>query len=190
MKATAIEVPVSEDLKLREISLSDAPAVFNLINTNREFLRKWLPFVDYSKAVTDTEAFIKSVTAAGNTSDLVFVVLYQEQHVGVIGFKSIDPANLKLEIGYWLAEQHQHKGIVIRSCAALLKYTFEKMQMNRVQIKVGIGNMHSNSIPKKLHFTFEGIERDGELLSNGQFHDLEVYSLLRWEWAKEQKFIL
>ena len=189
MKGTAIEIPVSEDLRLREVSLSDAPAIFGIINTNREFLRKWLPFVDYSKAVADTEAFIKTVTAEGNTTDLVFVVLYQGQHVGVIGFKGIDPANLKLEIGYWLAEEQQHKGIMVRSCTALIKYAFDKMQMNRVQIKVGVGNTRSSSIPKKLHFTMEGIERDGELLSNGQFHDLEVYSLLRKDWQKAHSLL-
>ncbi|GAB3203828.1 ribosomal-protein-serine acetyltransferase [Pontibacter aydingkolensis] len=184
-KALAIEIPVSEDLKLREVSINDAPAIFSLIDTNREFLRKWLPFVDYSKAVSDTEAFIKSVTAEANTTDLVFAVLYQGQHVGVIGFKSIDLANLKLEIGYWLAENKQHNGIITRSCATLLRYAFEKMQMNRVQIKVGVSNKRSSSIPKKLHFTFEGMERDGELLANGQFHDLEVYSLLRREWERK-----
>lgn len=181
-KAPAIEIPVSEELLLREVSLDDAPAIFNLINTNREFLRKWLPFVDYSKAVSDTEAFISSVTAEDNTADLVFAVLLQGEHVGVIGFKSIDRTNLKLEIGYWLAEKQQQKGIMVRSCAKLVQYAFEKMQINRVQIKVGVGNIRSNRIPKKLHFSFEGTERDGELLSNGQFHDLEVYSLLRREW--------
>lgn len=187
MKATAIEVPVSEDLKLREVSVNDAHAVFNLIDTNREFLRKWLPFVAYTKATSDTEAFIKSVTAEGNTTDLVFAVLHKGQHAGIIGFKSIDAANLKLEVGYWLAENQQHKGIITRSCSALITYAFERMKMNRIQIKVGIGNTRSNAIPKKLGFTFEGVERDGELLSNGQFHDLEVYSLLRREWDQQQK---
>ncbi|MBC5995013.1 GNAT family N-acetyltransferase [Pontibacter cellulosilyticus] len=186
MKTTAIEVPVSENLKLREVSVNDTSAVFKLIDSNREYLRKWLPFVDYTKAVSDTEAFIKSVTAEGKISDLVFIVLYKGQHAGIIGFKSIDAVNLKLEVGYWLAENQQHRGIITRSCSALIKYAFEKMKMNRIQIKVGIGNTRSNAIPKKLGFTFEGIERDGELLSNGQFHNLEVYSLLRKEWDHKQ----
>lgn len=182
MKRKTQHIPVADSLQLREITLNDVPAIFQLIDTNRSHLRQWLPFVDYTKAVADTEAFVKSVTQEGNTSDLVFVIWHQNQPAGIIGFKSIDLINLKLEVGYWLAEDQQHKGLTVRSCSALTKYAFEQMQMNRIQIKVGVGNVRSSSIPKKLKFTFEGTERDGELLSNGRFHDLEVYSLLRKEW--------
>lgn len=184
--ALAIEIPVADNLLLRKISLNDSSAIFSLIDTNREFLRKWLPFVDYTRAVSDTEAFIKTVTAESNTTDLVFVIMHQGQHAGVIGFKGIDLINMKLEVGYWLAEDKQHKGLTIRSCSALISYAFEKMQMNRIQIKVGIGNVRSSNIPKKLKFKLEGTEREGELLSNGQFHDLEVYSLLRREWENQR----
>ena len=189
MKTTLLEIHVSSDILLREVSVNDAAAIFQLIDNNREYLRRWLPFVDYSKAVSDTEAFIRSVTAEANTTDIVFVVLYQGQHAGIIGFKSIDLANLKLEVGYWLAEGQQHKGIMVRCCEALVKYAFEKMQINRIQIKVAVGNSRSSSIPKKLHFTLEGVERDGELQSNGRFHDLEVYSLLKREWQPKAVYV-
>ena len=182
-KSQNILLPVTEDILLREISLNDASAIYGLIDSNREFLRRWLPFVEFTKAVSDTEAFIEQVTATSNTTDLVFVILHQGKHAGIIGFKSIDLINQKLEIGYWLAKDQQHQGIAIRSCTALIRYAFEQMRMNRIQIKVGMGNTRSSVIPKKLNFTYEGLERDGELLGNGQFHDLEVYSLLRKEWA-------
>lgn len=180
-----LEIPVNDDILLREITLSDAPALFRLIDTNRAYLRQWLPFIDYSRQLSDTEAFIRSVTAANNTTDRVFVLLHQEQQIGVIGFKGIDATNLKLEIGYWMAEDYQHKGIMLRSCKALVNYAFKLMRMNRIQIKVALGNSRSSNIPKRLGFTLEGIQREGELQSNGQFYDLEVYSLLKKEWQPQ-----
>jgi len=39
--------------------------------------------------------------------------------------------------------------------------------------------MSSKNIPKKLGFKFEGIERQGELLTGDFYTDLEVYSKLR-----------
>jgi len=36
------------------------------------------------------------------------------------------------------------------------------MDMNRVQIRCGVGNDKSSAIPRRLGFTFEGIERAGE----------------------------
>ena len=184
-----IEIQVSEELSLREITLDDAVAVFNLIDANRDYLGKWLPFIKYSKHVADTETFIRSVTEKSNISELVFTITYKERLVGIIGFKDIDYANLKLEIGYWLEESQQHKGIMVRSCAALLRYAFKIIKINRVQIKVGVGNNRSNNIPKKLGFAFEGIEREGELITQDQFHDLEIYSLLKKEWVKQQSLL-
>ena len=44
-----------------------------------------------------------------------------------------------------------------------------------------MGNQPSNAIPQRLGFTLEGTERDGELLSSGEYMDINVYSLLRKE---------
>ncbi|WP_439881806.1 GNAT family N-acetyltransferase [Pontibacter sp. MBLB2868] len=179
-KDQVIKIEVAQYLLLREIAVTDAPAIFNLIDSNRTYLREWLPFVDYTLAVSDTESYIKSAQAS--YSDLVFVIIYQQKHVGVIGYKGIDLINQKLEIGYWLAERQQGKGIVTRCCKALIRYAFEQMKMNRVQLKVALDNQKSKKIPLRLGFKTEGIERDGELSSNGEYHDLEVYSLLKREW--------
>jgi len=100
---------------------------------------------------------------------------------GLISFKYTDRANHKTELGYWLAQDQQGKGLVTRSCKALINLAFERMGMHRVQIKISVDNHRSKGIPKRLGFKFEGIERDGEFL-NGHYTDLEVYSILKNEW--------
>lgn len=182
--ATPLHLPVGEDLYLRQASPLDASALYELIDTQRSYLRKWLPFVDLSTSVSATELYLQSVTAPGNTKDFLFIMVYQEAVAGLISFKEIDNFNKKLEIGYWLSENLQGKGIVQRSCKILLKYAFEEMKMNRIQVKVGVGNLKSSNIPKKLNFHFEGVQREAEYL-NGSFHNLEVYSLIKKEWNPE-----
>jgi ribosomal-protein-serine acetyltransferase len=54
--------------------------------------------------------------------------------------------------------------------------------MNRIQIRVGVVNVKSKNIPKRLGYKFEGVERCGELLISG-YTDLEVYSMLKSEFA-------
>ncbi|MDX5436789.1 MAG: GNAT family N-acetyltransferase [Pontibacter sp.] len=183
MKTTnnLLQLEVAPNLYLRRATTADASALFYIIDRDRPYLRQWLPFVDYSNAVGDTEAYLKYVTAAGNTSDMVFVIVHEKKVCGLIGYKGIDRLNRKLEIGYWLAEDKQGQGIMRRSCHTLITYAFEKLKMNRIEIRVGVGNNRSNNIPKKLGFTLEGMQRQGELL-NDRFHDLEVYSLLRSEF--------
>jgi len=183
MKTTAAlkVLPIAHTLYLREVQVADAAAIYQLIDSSRQYLRQWLPFVDHSHAVADTEQFLRSVTSPANTTEKVFVILYHEQVAGIIGFKGIDRLNNKVEIGYWLGQDFQGKGLMYRACSTLVAYAFEQMRMNRIQINVGVGNTRSSNIPKKLGFRLEGIQRAGELL-NGTYHDLEMYSLLQKEW--------
>lgn len=182
MKATSStqKLPIAADLYLRPATVADAAGLFRIIDTQRPYLREWLPFVDLTKQEADTALYLQTI--AGSSTDKVYVIVAEEAVVGLIGFKSIEYFNRRLEIGYWLSEQQQGKGIMRRSCSRLIQHAFEDLNMNRVQLKVAIGNHRSSNIPEKLGFTPEGIEREGELL-NGRFHDLQVYSLLRKEWA-------
>ena len=71
----------------------------------------------------------------------------------------------------------QGKGIITSSVKQLIEYAFVKLKMFRIQIKVAEGNTKSEAIPGKLNFTFEGIERGGELHGD-RFLNLKVYSIL------------
>lgn len=139
----------------------------------------------YTKTLDDSVKFIESVfNAPDDTREIIFCIHYQNTFAGLIGLKfgQSDKANKRTEIGYWLSEKHQKKGIVTQSVSALLNYGFSELGLNRVQIRCAVGNIPSKNIPRRLGFLFEGIERDGELLSDNQFTDIEVYSILKREW--------
>ncbi|MFT5749516.1 MAG: ribosomal-protein-serine acetyltransferase, partial [Ancylomarina sp.] len=108
-----------------------------------------------------------------------FVIHYDGVFAGLIGFKANDKQNKRIEIGYWLSETYQKKGIVTQSVKCMCQFAFDELRMNRIQIRCAVGNEPSKKIPQKLGFVFEGIERDGELLTGGVFTDLEVYSKLK-----------
>lgn len=178
-----MELTIANNILLRNISQEYAEDIFKTINSQRSYLREWLPFIDKTTDLIDTVSYIESVENAHyEQKDEVFVILCDGKFAGIIGFKLTDKDNMKTEIGYWLSDEMQGKGIVTRSCKELLRYAFVELNLNRVQIKTAVGNHKSKRIPKKLGFKFEGIERDGELLNCG-FTDIEVYSLLRSEFT-------
>ena len=111
--------------------------------------------------------------------EYVFVIHYDGAFAGLIGFKDTDKLNKKTEIGYWLSESYQKKGIITESVKVLLHFAFDELDINRIQIKCAVGNAPSRNIPRKLGFKFEGVERDGELLVDNQFTNIEVYSLIK-----------
>jgi ribosomal-protein-serine acetyltransferase len=175
-------IQVNTQIHLEAIVLSAAPVIFETIDRDRIYLKEWLPFVDSTQSVSDTELFIKSMIYQKERKDEVFTIWYNLEFAGLIGFKETDHVNRKTELGYWLADKMQGKGIATLCVARLLKYAFKKLQLNRVQIKVARGNYKSAAIPVRLGFRLEGTEREGELLAT-KFRDLEVYSLLKSDWV-------
>lgn len=175
---------INDNQFLERLSLKHIELVFNAIDQNRKFLRKWLPFVDFTVKIGDTEKFIRSILEKPVAiRDEVYVIWYKYEFAGLIGFKDADRINDKIEIGYWLIEKMTGKGIASEATRKMVNLAFRNMNMNRVQIKCGVGNDKSSAIPKRLGFVFEGIERSGER-HNHDYIDLEIYSLLKREWAE------
>jgi ribosomal-protein-serine acetyltransferase len=177
------EILAGEGLLLRKLRQESAAAIFDLINRNRQYMRHWLPFVDNTWKIDDTEIFVKSVVEGEFKRDIVFEIWHYDHFAGLIALKDVDRWNKKAEIGYWLDPDLEGKGLMTRCCIALIDCAFRKMGLNRIQVRVGIGNARSSRIPEKLGFRFEGIERAGEKFSD-KYIDLEVYSLLKKEWLK------
>jgi RimJ/RimL family protein N-acetyltransferase len=50
---------VSDRLELRLLQMSDADELFAQVDANRAYLRQWLPWLDTTKALTDTQEFIR-----------------------------------------------------------------------------------------------------------------------------------
>ena len=173
---------INDKIRLEKVKISMAETIFNAIESNRQFLRKWLPFIDYTNKVDDTERFILSVIKDDERNkNAVYSIWYKEEFAGLIGFKDTDWANHKTEFGYWLVEKMQGKGIITKTIKTLLSYSFNKLGLNRIQIKVALGNHKSAAIPKRLGFVKEGIEREGEFHQN-KYYNLQVFSLLKKNW--------
>jgi ribosomal-protein-serine acetyltransferase len=177
------ELIVDPSIVLRILTISDSPTIFEAIDKNRYHLRKWLPFVDLTKTEKDTLAFVKSIVDDFERRQEVFTIWYNGEFSGLAGLKDIDYLNRKIEIGYWLIDKMTGKGIMIRSVERLIRFIYDELEMNRIQIRCGAGNQKSAEIPKKLGFLFEGIERQGER-HHARYIDLEVYSLLKVEWCE------
>ena len=170
---------VNDKIRLESIKVSMAPEIYSAIDRDREYLQTWLPFIEYTQEIADTEKFIDSLTHLGEyKKDEIYAIWYREKFAGLIGFKDTDWINKKTELGYWLVKDLQGKGIITICIEKLISHSFRKLRLNRIQIKVAVNNDKSAAIPKRLGFHFEGIERSGELHQN-KFLDLEVYSLIK-----------
>ena len=179
MKFLLLQTIQKNDILLRQLETKDAASLFALTDKNRDYLRQFLPWLDRTRTVTDTEWFITSSfrgAKEGKCAD--FGIYYQNTLVGVIGFHSVDQENKKTTIGYWLDKGHQGKGIMTQSVKMLIDFAFTKLGINRIQINCAPDNTKSAAIPKRLGFVKEGIALQSEWLYD-HFVDWEQYSLIR-----------
>lgn len=184
---TPVSFSLYPDITLREVVLKDAAAIYQAIDTHRDYLREWLPFVDNMRSVADEESFLKSVLLVpADRYQPIFGIWNDRNEIcGLIGFHFSDFANHRTEIGYWLLPEYQHRGIITAGVRTLCRWAMTEKGIKRIQIRCAAGNVASNAIPLRLGFHHEGIERAGELLSSGEYTDVNVYSILKEEVLNE-----
>lgn len=179
-----MKIQVNEHTSLETLELIHAESLFNLINANRNYLREWLPWVDNMKTVANCTNYIsdcKRFEAA--KTDFGFAIVIDKNIVGRIGMHHINRQNRIGEIGYWLSNGMQGRGIVTNCCKIMINFGFTQLELNRIEIKCGVGNEKSKAIAEKLGCKHEGTLRQAEWL-NGRFIDLHLYAMLKSEWER------
>jgi ribosomal-protein-serine acetyltransferase len=167
---------------LRVLRAADAAELYALTTANRAYLRRWLPWVDLVTCEEDSHSFLATVAAQHKAGrGPTFGILRDGALVGVVGYLPIDRVNRCGEIGYWLGESEQRRGVMTACCRFAVRYGFLTLDLHRIQIAAGIDNVASRAIPERLGFKLEGILRGRENLY-GSFIDHAMYSQLRSEF--------
>ena len=178
---------VRDDLYLKMLEPKDARAVYMQIQQSKDVLRKWLFWVDGTKQLEDTEAFIEeSMKQAAANNGFQAGIWHQGQFAGIIGLHYINWINRTTSIGYWLGEPFQGKGLMTDACRALIDTLFSEYDLNRIEIRAAVQNVKSQAIPERLGFTKEGCLRQCEWLHD-HFADHFVYGLLKEEYEARSK---
>ncbi len=166
---------LNSDLYLKLIELADSKALFHLVDSNRQYLKQWLPWLDYNQKEQDTIDFINKNIQDKN---IVMGIFYQNELVGLCSNHPIDHANRKVAIGYWISEHVGGKGIMSKVVRYFCQYLFENTDLQRIEIRVATNNIASQRIAEKCGFTYESTQFEAECLY-GVYIDHKVYALLK-----------
>lgn len=175
MKPVKLIIDEKTYLALRQPK--DAPAVFAQIEKNRTYLKEWLPWLNYNTAVADSLQHIEQSIAKWNKKQALDLgIWYEEQFVGMVSLNTLDWQTKQTTIGYWISEAGQGKGIITKSCQALITFAFEELGMEEIIIRAAVGNVKSQGIPERLGFVKQGLLPNAQKLY-GRTVDLIVYQL-------------
>jgi len=175
---------IDENIRLELTTQKHAQGLFDAVDCNREHLSQFLPWVSAMQSTEDFRSYIENCELLyQQEKEVSFVIIENEILVGRIGLHHMNVQNRNASIGYWLIKTAEGKGIVYKSCKALIRYGFRELGLHRIEIKAATENLRSQAIPKKLNFMKEGILRQAELVNN-KFLDLVLYSLLSDDWKE------
>nr|WP_113865107.1 GNAT family N-acetyltransferase [Brenneria salicis]NMN91079.1 ribosomal-protein-serine acetyltransferase [Brenneria salicis ATCC 15712 = DSM 30166]RBP66575.1 ribosomal-protein-serine acetyltransferase [Brenneria salicis ATCC 15712 = DSM 30166]RLM31978.1 GNAT family N-acetyltransferase [Brenneria salicis ATCC 15712 = DSM 30166] len=143
----------------------DVEAIFTLIQQEKPRLLRTLSGPDSLTCVDDLRQAIKTNRKAFEAGlAVVYVIRWDEVITGVVCFDSIH--NKTGDIGYWIAQQFEGKGIVSQAVTTMIEAYRAAGIVDRCIIKASVENSRSNALARRLGFGFyrlvEKAERIGD----------------------------
>jgi ribosomal-protein-serine acetyltransferase len=182
------EIRVDDEILLRQFVAGDREPMWKALDSGRDYLGKYLPWMAAYKTEQDhSESFDSRLNERDSFDGSGgYIIEYKGELAGTLGFGTPNKDN-GAEIGYWLREDLKGLGIVTRAVEKVIDMLIHKIDLHRVTIRAATSNLSSRGIPERLGFKYEDTMR-GSSCVNNEYMDLEIYSMLDYEWlARSEK---
>lgn len=179
---------VTERLSLTPIDTSDAAEMWQVVESSRQWLQPWLPWVPFQKSIESTVRFTEaSVGDWDGGRALRFTVRSRPggQLIGVVGLEACIEMHRSCDLGYWLRREASRHGFMTEAAGACVDFGFRTVGVHRVRVAAATINHASLRVIQRLGFQFEGVARHAEWC-DGRWLDHAVFSVLDHEWPRFQ----
>lgn len=136
----------------------------------------------------DAESWIKgALEGYEDGTQLVFFIRTKTDMAFIGGIElTINPRFERAEMGYWIAEPYWNRGFATEAVAAVLKYGFGTLGLNKIYATHFLGNPASGRVMTK-----NGMIREGEwkahVKKGGTFLSLVQYRLTKNEYGERPR---
>jgi ribosomal-protein-alanine N-acetyltransferase len=170
-------------LMLRELRLSDAPSLRQILSTE-EVSRFISP---PPTTVAGFERFIMWAQQERNGGRYIcfgIVPAGCDDAVGIIQVRQLGLSMQNVEWGFAIGSQFWGTGLFQTAARAVLEFTFGVLGTTRVEARSSVLNGRGNGALQKLGATREGVLRKS-FLRDGVYHDQVLWSIVSddwWQW--------
>jgi len=150
------ERDLGDGLVLRALDAEDAEELFALVDRNRTYLARWMPWPADYRAPADAQRSIRDArTRLEAGTGFQLAVVERGRIVGMAALAAIDSDAGTCRCGYWLAPACQGRGVMTRAVASLLEHAFDELGLRRVELRATPDNLSSRRVAERLGFRFE-----------------------------------
>src|SRR3990172_4627466 len=104
---------LDRELRLCPLVAADAPRLFRLIESDRERLGRWLPWVEETRTEADSARFIADAAdERQRRRSLVLGIFVSGALAGTVGLHYVDWFDRSAELGYWIGLHAERRGHV------------------------------------------------------------------------------
>ena len=181
-----------ESLDLRPILLAARIRLEPLVEAHRDDLSRaaaapevWTHMPHDASSGGFSAWFEQALSAAQAEREAVWAVRADGELVGSTRYLAIEPTHRRLEIGHtWYAPRAWGTRVNPACKFALLRYAFETLAFNRVELKTDARNLRSQAAIRKIGATREGVFRSHMVRRDGTPRDSVYFSIIREEWPQ------
>jgi [ribosomal protein S5]-alanine N-acetyltransferase len=175
----------SKRLQLRQLSHTDADKMMELFSSPEV-----LHFLDLEPCDSREKALglIDWLNAGfAQKESLQWAITLREtgRWIGTCGNIGWDRENRHIEIGYNILPADWGHGYATEATHAMLRWSFENMDLHRIQADCTEGNIASERVMLKCGFKLEGIARES-CWEHGRFVNIKRFGLLRREYLSTE----
>jgi len=171
-------------VSLRELRLSDAPALFAAMST-AETVR----FISPPPAtIAGFEKFIAWALcqrAAGQYICFALVARGSDVAIGLFQIRSLEPGFGTSEWGFALASEYWGTGMFTDGAELALRFAFEVLGAHRLEARAAVLNTRGTGALRKMGATQEGVLRRS-FLRNGEYLDQGLWSITAEDWLESK----
>ena len=173
-------------LILRRIAMRDAEDIF-AYSRDEEVARHvlWSAQKDVGEA-KDYCRFMMKRYRCDQPSSWGFIEKATGRLVGTIGYMDYNEDNATVEVGYSLARWLWNGGYMTEALSRVIGYTFENMDINRIEAQHELANPSSGRVMEKCGMKKEGVLRQ-RLYNKGRYVDVALYAVIREDYEKSKR---
>ena len=179
------EIIETRRLLLKGLSPADMKAIFE--NHTKPDIKRLLGHRSEEDFLKEENKH-KNGYSSYNRSFMLFLVTDKASGsiIGRCGLHNWNIEHRRAEIGYAIEEERfKRKGLMTEAVSTIIDYGFSKMNLNRIEALVGIGNTPSLKLMTKYKFKKEGILRQHYNTCN-TYEDSVLFSILYNEYINEE----
>jgi RimJ/RimL family protein N-acetyltransferase len=185
LNAIRLDIPselIGERIVLRAFCDNDAPHLWNAVDTSREHLKRWMPWVNEHNSLDFSRDYVRRMQAKWILREDLPMGIWRkaDNHLlGATGLHRIDWTIPAMEIGYWLRADAEGNGYTTEAVKLITAFAFGHLLAERVTIVCDSKNSRSAGVPPRAGFTHEATMRNERRDTNGDLSDTELFAMTR-----------